>query len=185
MKWAQIRTQLLGLDTKELVAVIKALHQLSSENRDFLEARFSQGIERQAALQSYKQRIHIIFFPRRGLPEKLDLRAGRKAINQYQKATEDHQGTLDLMLFYVENGTEFSDKWGDIDEPFYNSLESVLGELAKRLKGAENGAKFYDYFYKRLQMLARTAGRMGWGYGDFVLDIVGGLDDFFGKPTYD
>jgi len=35
------------------------------------------------------------------------------------------------MLTYVENGTQFTREYGDIDEPFYNSLDSVLAELAR------------------------------------------------------
>jgi hypothetical protein len=37
--------------------------------------------------------------------------------------------TIDLMLTYVENGTQFTREFGDINEAYYNSLESVLHEM--------------------------------------------------------
>jgi len=33
------------------------------------------------------------------------------------------------MLHYVETGTEFTNTYGDIDEPFYNSLISMLNQF--------------------------------------------------------
>ena len=35
----------------------------------------------------------------------------------------------------VENGTRFTQEYGDIDERFYSSVESALEELATLLRG--------------------------------------------------
>ncbi len=125
------------------------------------------------ARQAYRQRIEEIFFPRRGFPEKLDLRAGRKAISEYKKASGDFEGTIDLMLVYVESGTAFTDQYGDIDMPFYDSLMSVLRKIAEELQGSDEGAEIYTRHRKRFLAIQRTAGGMGWGYGDFVMETVG------------
>jgi hypothetical protein len=73
-----------------------------------------------------------------------------------------------------------SDQFGDIDEPFYSSLESVLDDLAKRLKTSE-GAEMYPRFRERLLKLARMAGYIGWGYGDAVTDAVEELEAILGQ----
>src|SRR5271166_2910462 len=39
-------------------------------------------------------------------------------------------GKIDLMLTYVENDTDFKLEFGDMNEASYNSLESVLNEMA-------------------------------------------------------
>jgi hypothetical protein len=38
------------------------------------------------------------------------------------------------MLFYAECGVSFTLEFGDIDEPFYNSVESVFSDGLKTLK---------------------------------------------------
>jgi hypothetical protein len=38
-------------------------------------------------------------------------------------------GTLDLMLTFVEMGTQFTAQYGDIDEPFYEGLELMLDDF--------------------------------------------------------
>lgn len=177
--WSDIRKALQNLESKQLVALIKDLHDLSPENRDFLAARFAVSAGSQPARETYRQRIHEIFFPRRGFPEKLDLRAGRKAFNEYKKATGDFEGTIDLMLAYVESGTEFTNRYGDIDMPFYDSLMSVLKKILELLQKSEEGARVYALHRQRFLALRREAGLMGWGYGDCVTDTVGELEAYF------
>ena len=94
----------------------------------------------------------------------------RKAIRDYRKATGNLTGTIDLMLTYVENGTEFTHEFGDINESFYNSLESVLNEMAELLLG--EGSEFYPQFRERTQRLTIHADHIGWGYGDSLRDHV-------------
>jgi hypothetical protein len=89
---------------------------------------------------------------------------GHKAIRDYRKATGNLEGTIDLMLTCVENSTEFTREFGDINESFYNSLESVLNEMAQLLM--EEVRKFYPKFLERVQRLAACADGIGWGYGD-------------------
>jgi hypothetical protein len=55
----------------------------------------------------------------------------RKAITDYRRATKDIPGTLNLMLTYVEQGTRFTSEYGDFEESFYNSMESVFSEATK------------------------------------------------------
>ena len=59
------------------------------------------------------------------------MRVARKVITDFRRATKDISGTLNLMLTYVVQGTRFTSEYGDIEESFYNSMESVLSEAAK------------------------------------------------------
>ena len=119
------------------------------------------------------------FLPRRG-EGKLDLRSARRTIRDYQQATSDLAGTVDLMLTYVESGTEFTNQFGDINESFYNSLESVLDEMVGLLKTPE-GAALYLRFQERMSRLARIADGIGWGYGDHVAEQIELLETEVGK----
>lgn len=92
---------------------MKDLFELSADNRNFLAARLLVG-DREEGGQSlsvsgpYRQRIHDAFYDNGGWPRgKLRLADARKAIRDYRKATSDVVGTMNLMLAYVETGTEF------------------------------------------------------------------------------
>ena len=130
--WQNMRRQLDNRSKPVLIALVKDLHDASPDNRDFLLARFQVEDDADAALEKYRRKIVEQFFPARG-DGKLKLAEARKAIRDYRKATGNLAGTIDLMLTYVENGTEFTHEFGDINESFYNSLESVLNEMAQLL----------------------------------------------------
>jgi hypothetical protein len=179
VKWPQIKSVLASLDKLELIALLKDLFDHSIESRAFLSARFlAEGVP-DAILDKYRKRIVEQFFPKRG-QGKLDLRSARRTIRDYRKATSDPAGTVDLMLTYVESGTEFTNQFGDINESFYNSLESVLDEMVGLLRTAE-GAALYPRFQDRVSRLARAASGIGWGYGDHVAEQVELLETEVGK----
>jgi hypothetical protein len=60
------------------------------------------------------------------------LERGQKAIRDYQKATNDPTGTLDLMLYYFECGTEFATMYGYGDEFFFESLDEMFTQAVRR-----------------------------------------------------
>ncbi len=167
--WHKIRGQLDNWSKPALIALVKTLHDASPDNRDFLLARFQAEDDAGAALEKYRHKIVEQFFPARG-DGKLKLAEARKAIRDYRKATGNLKGTIDLMLTYVENGTEFTHEFGDINESFYNSLESVLNEMAQLLM--REGKALYPRFRERVQRLAIRADGIGWGYGDALRDQV-------------
>jgi hypothetical protein len=123
--WPHLRKQLKGWSQPALMALIKDLHDASSANRDFLQARLQAEDAGEEALESYRTRIVEQFFPRKGFG-KLKLAEARKAIRDYRKATGNVVGAIDLMLTYVENGTKFTRQFGDISAAYYQSLESVM-----------------------------------------------------------
>lgn len=154
-QWSEIRKRLLLLDHSELIAQIKDLYAISDENRRFLESRFSQGQDRvEAVLADYKQEIIYFFFGERGISNDLPrLRDARRLIRDYRKATKDTLGTLDLMLHFVETGTEFTNTYGDINEQFYNSLKSVLYNFCEDIFKSPDPEQAYGQFNKRLNAL--------------------------------
>lgn len=130
----------------------------------------------QLALEPYRRRIVEQFFPEHGFGE-LDLREARKAISEYRKATHDAAGVLELMLTYVENGTRFTCEFGDIDEPFYNSLDSMLAQFATLMR---KHPELYSSYRRRLLTIGTMAQNVGWGYADSVDEIVQTLEHELG-----
>jgi hypothetical protein len=171
--WSSIREQLREWPQSALMALIKDLYDSSPANRDFLHARFQAEETEGAALEAYRRKIIEQFFPQRGFG-KLKLAEAHKAIRDYRKAAGNAAGTVELVLTFVENGTEFTLQFGDIDGPFYNHLASVLHEMVQLLC---QDAELYPRFRERIVRLERHAGDIGWGYGDLLRQEVNFLED--------
>lgn len=177
--WKAVRQQLAAWDKTALLALVKDLYEASGVNRDLVEARCHPEEFSGATLEKYRGKIEEQFFLARGFG-KLKLGEARKAIRDYRKATGSLPGTAELLIFYVENGTRFTREYGDIDERFYDSMESALRELATLLRG--EARDLYPQVRERLAQVGQMANGIGWGYGDFVTDLVYRLEEEIGNP---
>jgi hypothetical protein len=171
--WSAARQHLATWDKPALLALVKDLYDAAAGNRDFIHARCQAGDGGGKALESYRSKIVEQFFPKRGDP-KLKLGEARKAIRDYRKATGNIPGTAELLMTYVENGVRFTCEYGDIDDRFYSSVESALEELATLLQG--EARELYPQFNKRLARAEKMTDGIGWGFHDFVAEVVGQLE---------
>jgi hypothetical protein len=172
VRWSTVEEELAELGRPALLRLIKEMFDASTENQVFLASRFANLDVRESAIEPYRKRIVDQFFPARGFG-KLGLREARKAIIDYRRATQDLAGTLDLMLTYVEQGTRFTNEFGDIEESFYNSMESVLDQAAKL---GLSQPDLYEQFRDRFIGLKHATSGIGWGYHDGVSEIVDELE---------
>ena len=163
--WTAIKRHIKDWDANQLTALLKDLYNSSTANRTFLDARIQGDNGGGVAIETYRKIIVDQFYPKRG-EGKLRLAEARKAIRDYKKATGNMEGTIELFLTYLENGNEFTCEFGDIDGPFYDSLCSVMDELAALLK--EEGPEAYAKVRDRLDRVATKAYGIGWGYGDHI-----------------
>jgi hypothetical protein len=175
--WNTVRRQLAAWEKPALLAPVKDLYEAADENRDFIHASSKAGKCGGEVLEKYRGKIVEQFFPARG-DGKLKLGEARKAIRDYCKATGNLPGTAELLMTYVENGTRFTHEYGDMDERFYDSMESALDELAALLRGETR--EMYPRFRDRLARVVQMTDGIGWGYHDFVGDVVGRLEEELG-----
>ena len=172
--WSAIRPPLATWEKPALLALIKELYDAAAGNRDLLHASLLAGTNDDELLEKYRRKIVEQFFPARGVG-KLRLGEARKAIRDYRKATGNIAGTAELLMAYVENGARFTREYGDIDERFYNSIESALAELATLLRGEARG--LYAQFAQRLATVEQMSDGIGWGFHDSIAAVVGSLED--------
>lgn len=165
--WKDTRAVLKEASHKDLLSLVGDLYALRKENQDFLHARF---IKDENALAPYKEAIEQYVSPAEPWKHPVKLSLARKAISDYRKAVGDPEGLAELMLFYAECGVGFTLDFGDIDEPFYNSVESAFSDGLKTLKRCEPDivGKLLPRFVKAVQS---TKG-MGWGFHDGLLDSL-------------
>jgi hypothetical protein len=172
--WLAIRRALGAQDKRAMIALIKDLYDASDLNRDLLQTRCLAVHDDGEVLEKYRRKIVEQFFPGRGRLGALKLGEARKAIRDYRKATGSLPGTAELLMTYVESGAKFTREYGDIDERFYNSIESALKELAALLRNEARG--LYPQFAERLAAVEQMTDGIGWGFHDFVSDVVARLD---------
>src|SRR4051812_43979413 len=88
VKGAEAKKRLQTPEGPDLPPLIQGLFKLSVENRAFLTSHLLGASSGQALLQPYRERIERAFYTRGGKPQ-LKLSEGRKAIHEYQSATDD------------------------------------------------------------------------------------------------
>lgn len=165
--WKDAKSKLIEKDKSELLKLVSALYSLSSENRSFIHTKYHIGEQTQ---EPYRSIISESLYPDVYKNKPVRLSAGRKAISDYFKATNDSMGKLELMVHYLEMGNQFTVDFGDIDEKFYSSLESMFERIVSSLK--EQPPDIQDKYHPRLEKVVSSATNIGWGYYDYISDII-------------
>jgi hypothetical protein len=80
---------------------------------------------------------------------------------------------VDLMLTCLEAGTEQAADLGYGDDPYFTALERKLDAVAKSWLDLSPDAR--KNAAKRLDWVRTRARNIGWGYGDYVADVVTAL----------
>ena len=119
------------MDIKALEAEIKKLYSKFSNVQQYYNMELSQDTT--AILNEYKEKIRQEYFPKRGYGKARN-GVSRKVVTDFKKISIFKSDLIELILFRVEMMIEFTKAYGDIDEPFYNSLESSFEEACKIVK---------------------------------------------------
>ena len=163
----QLKKELKQLEQKELMALIIELYKLNDDVKNYLSTQF-KGEE--VILDLYKQtkkKVKDQFFPERGFG-KMKLTEAKDAISTFEKVSKDNIKTLDLMVYYVEIGTVFTNTYGDIDSKFYNSMISMFSKVIEECKYDE---QIFNLFNERLENIVEDASGIGWGYHDSLSEL--------------
>ena len=166
-RWSDIRAVLDTQGSAQLLEVARDLYALSQENRDFLNARYLASENR---LDSYKKAIDAAIYPNVYQSKPIRVSVAKKAISQYTKATGDQAGTLELMMYFVERGNQFTVDFGDIDEGFYSSLEPMFARILETLKRSD--PEVVEGLLPRLVAIRGAAEGICWGYHDYLCEAL-------------
>ncbi|HUU41746.1 MAG TPA: DUF6155 family protein [Desulfatiglandales bacterium] len=150
---------------EELINEISELFAKFENVKDYYSAKLSPG-NRDQILQKYKAIIEREFFPARGFG-KARLSTARKAISDYKKVATSKEDLADIMLFYVEMGAEFTTTYGDINEAFYCSMESMYEQAIRYI--CEQGLQ--EQFIDRCAKIVEDTSGVGWGFYDTLDEL--------------
>ena len=171
--WKDVKQILSKEKSSELLKLIADLYSLNTANKSFIHSRYSITGER---LEPYKSIISESLYPDIYRDKPISLSKGRKAIADYFKATKDKKGQIELMVHYLEPGNKFTAEYGDIDEGFYSSLESMFERIVKELKKQPVVAQ--ENYLERLEEVVRIGSDIGWGYSDNIRDIFAEYENY-------
>jgi hypothetical protein len=165
--WTAVRKRLKLLDRTGLVALVHDLYDTSTANRRFLEARFLSSA---TSLEKYRRLVADAVYPDPFSRRQISVRDATKTITEYRRSTGDVVGTVDLMLTFLEAGTEQAADLGYGDEVYFGALERKLDAVAKSWQDLSPDIR--NEAAKRLERIQRRAKKIGWGYCDYVDDVV-------------
>lgn len=121
-------------------------------------------------MEDYKKIISTSVHPDLSNREKFKLSVGKKAIADYFRASKDELGKLELQMHYLEQGNECTLNYGDIDERFYSSLESMFASILASLKKQRSSE--HEKYLARLRVVVSSSRKMGWGYHDCIRSLL-------------
>ncbi len=156
---------------EDLISDISELFKKFDSVKDYYQIKLSPKEETQVVTK-YRKIIEDEFFPSRGIG-KAKLSAAKKAITEYRKISTNPASTVDIMLFYVEQGVRFTKAYGDIDEPFYNSMESMYEKAIQWITKHE----IQDIFKERCAKIVNDTSGIGWGFHDAISHIYSDVFD--------
>lgn len=159
-----LRSALQQQTPEQLIDELVQLYQSFPLVQDYFTAKFSPEAETEL-LDKYKKLIWQEFSSAvdKDLPP-LRLINVKKAINDYKRISDNPEHLLILMLYFVEQGADFIHTYGDIDEYFYDSMESQYESACKliSMSSLSNDKVWRERFYHLVQLTAD----MGYGFGD-------------------
>lgn len=152
----ELSKYLKELNKKELEQEIKKLFDKFKDVKDFYAIELSNDTS--AILNEYKARIEKEYFPKRGYGEARSSVA-RKVISDFRKISIFKTDLIDLILFRVEIMLKYTLAYGDIDEPFYLTLENSFEQACKLIQKEQ----LQDQYKDLCMTLAKQSERFGWG----------------------
>ncbi len=165
MNLTDLKKQLNTMEQKELVALICKLYKGDKQAQRIIDIELCGASAEEQLVSDCKKKIHAAFFG-----SKLSLKNARTVISDFKKASKSKENIAELMLFYVECGVEFTNIYGDIDEGFYYSIESMFTDFV-RLINTFDGPDYFDRNAARIEKICRDSDGIGWGFSEAMMSI--------------
>lgn len=165
--WSDVKTKLADFDRAGLLGLVQDLYAASKDNQAFLHARLGIGEE---PLKPYKQTIDRWLWPDMFKNQDTSVSKAKKAISDYKNAIGLPLGLAELMVFYCERASGFSDDVGLQDEGYFDALVRMFEQALKTISTLPEGRR--PELFTRLDAVRRISHNFGYGVGDDMDDLL-------------
>jgi hypothetical protein len=163
MGLTDLKKELKKLDKDKLIDLVADLYKKNRSVKEFFD--FYVNPDERGLFNKYRNKIFEAFYPKRGYNFKL--KDGKQAISDFKKLETSADSRIDLMLFYVETGVNFTNDFGDINEAFYKSLETTFVDSLNLM----NNENLLDKFEERVGKVVVNTNGIGWGFHDYMMQM--------------
>ena len=164
--WNDVKARLAEFDRTGLIGLVKDLYGASKGNQAFLHARFGLGAD---VLKPYKVMIDRWLSPDLLRNQNVSASKAKSVIKDYQNAIGQPEGLAELMVFYCERASDFSNAVGFADEAYFNALLKMFERSLKISITLQNDLR--DALLGRLDDVRSISHNLGYGVGD-EMDIL-------------
>lgn len=175
MTLTDLKKKLSEMDYTELQKMICNIYKNSDMAEKMINVAILGSDYKEKLLKQYKEKMDNVFFPNDIVRTGFSLSWAKSLIGEFKKICQRQEYILDLQLYYVECGTDFTNTFGDIDMKFYDSLCSVYHTVIQAVMTCEDSS-LYQQFADRLYSVVKGSEGIGWGYHDYV------AEEFFSIP---
>ncbi len=168
MTMTELKKKLKGMEQAELIELISSLYKADGMVKEILNSRFAGEGYQAEVLEAYKKKLKNEFFPK-SMRKMPSLKAAKSYVSDFKKIGPVDM-VMDLTLYYVECGTEFTNAFGDMDAQFYQDMVRMFEEFAHQLN-VKGTKEHYETLKKRIRKLVHVASGIGWGYSEAIYEI--------------
>lgn len=165
--WSDVKTKLADFDRAGLLGLIQDLYAASKDNQAFLHARLNLGDD---VLKPYKVTIDRWLWPDVFKNQDTSVSKAKKAVSDYKKAVGLPDGLAELMVFYCERASGFSDDVGLQDEGYFDALVRMFEQALKAISTLPEGCR--PELFARLDAVRRISHNFGYGVGGDMDDLL-------------
>jgi hypothetical protein len=170
--WSDVKAALSDIDRAGLLALVQDLYTASSDNRTFLHARFALGAE---PLKPYKTIIDRWLFPDVLKDQGYSVAKAKKAIADYKKAIGHPDALAELMVYYCERASGFSNEYGMQDEGYYDALIRMFEQALEVMDTLPEARQ--SELLGRLDDVCQISHNFGYGVSDCMDHLLAKFDD--------
>ncbi len=165
--WSDVKIRLADFDRAGLLGLLQDLYAANKDNQTFLHARLNLGVD---VLKPYKQTIDRWLWPDLFKNQDTSVSKAKKAISDYKKAVGLSECLAELMVFYCERASGFSDDVGLQDEGYFDALVRMFEQTLKMIGTLPESSR--PELFARLDAVRRICHNFGYGVGDDMDDLL-------------
>jgi len=120
MKKTDVKKYLNSLTKEQINNIVLNLYDLSITNKEFIISKINPEYEN-LLLLDYQNIIENEFVLKND-DFSLDFNNIKKVIKQYKSISNIPKNVIELILFYVECGVNFTQEYGDIGEKYFKCI---------------------------------------------------------------